>query len=112
MRINTKILDISATNKERIRFLEMTGIKMLDKEIKFLEDQRGPRIGYCDSFVDRKWSKTMARKVGEAEALDRARQKQEDEKRRIEETVSLNDIEIEGAEIDQSDIDTSADYRV
>ena len=29
LRINTKILDISTTNKERIRFLEMTGIKML-----------------------------------------------------------------------------------
>ena len=110
-RVNT-LFDISTTNKQRIEVLELTGVKMLDKEIKFLEDQRGARVGYCDQFVDRQWSKTMKRKVAEAEALERARQKQEEEKRRMNETVSSNDIEMEVDEVVQSNIDTSADYRV
>ena len=110
-RVNT-LFDISTTNKQRIEVLELTGVKMLDKEIAFLEDQRGARVGYCDQFVDRQWSKTMKRKVAEAEALERARQKQEEEKRRINETVSSDNIEMEVDEVDQTNIDTSADYRV
>ena len=97
-RTNT-LFDISTTNKQRIEALELTGVKMLEREREFLEDQRGDRIGYCDQFVDRQWSKTMKRKVAEAEVLERARQKQEEEKRRMDETVSANDNEMEGDEV-------------
>ena len=36
-------------------------VKMTSLEYDFLEDQKGPRIGYCASFVDRKWEKTTQR---------------------------------------------------
>ena len=37
-------------------------MKMTSLEYDFLEDQKGPWIGYCTSFVERRWKKTTQRR--------------------------------------------------
>ena len=67
-RVSTTLFDISTSDKMRIDELSKeTRITMGQIEYAFLEDQRGERIGYCDGFTDRKWSKMMARKKREEE---------------------------------------------
>ena len=38
------------------------GVSMTKEDFAFLEDQRTSRIGYCSSFTDRQWQKTIDRK--------------------------------------------------
>ena len=62
-----QLFDISATDTERIKRCEEEFlVKMSEKEHEFLKDQRGEHIGYCDTFVDRKWKQTMNRKIAES----------------------------------------------
>ena len=60
--LKSALLDISTQDRQHTRNLEdQYGVKMISLEYDFLEDQKGPRIGYCTSFVDRKCEKTTQR---------------------------------------------------
>ena len=45
-------------------------------EWSFLEDMRSSRKQYCESVVDRRWRKTMERKISQEKSLDERREKQ------------------------------------
>ena len=55
---------------------------MTSLEHDFLEDQKGPRIDYCTSFVDRKWEKTTQRR--QKDQLSYKRMKKNEERSRSE----------------------------
>ena len=57
-------------------------MKMTSLEHDFLEDQKGPRIDYCTSFVDRKWEKTTQRR--QKDQLSYKRMKKNEERSRPE----------------------------
>ena len=57
------LFDISIQERQLLRNLEeQYDMKMTSLEYDFLEEQKGPLIGYCTSFIDRKWEKTTQRR--------------------------------------------------
>ena len=61
--LKSTLFDISTQDRQRTRnFEEQHGMKMTSLEYEFLEDQKGLQIGYCASFVDRKWEKTTQKR--------------------------------------------------
>ena len=50
-------------------------VKMADMEWIFLNDMRNARIGFCEDQVDRKWQKTVERKLMAEVSLQKMRQK-------------------------------------
>ena len=53
---NNSLFDISSKDPAFIKKQEdLTGVKMTELEADFLQDQKGPQLMYCESFVDRKW---------------------------------------------------------
>ncbi|XP_041372580.1 uncharacterized protein LOC121385857 [Gigantopelta aegis] len=117
-RVKVTLFDISAKDERRRKILEReTGIKMLEIEEKFLNDQRGPRIGYCDDFVDRQWSKTMKRKKFEMEIQDRLKQKDKCDQETVQKRISWNDVIDDEMQTDDSaemgtslNVDSDAEY--
>ena len=61
--LKSTLFDISTQDRQRTHNLEeQYGMKMTSLEYDILEDQKGLRIGYCVSFVDRKWEKTTQKR--------------------------------------------------
>lgn len=95
-RVSTTLFDISTSDKMRIDELSKeTRITMGQIEYAFLEDQRGERIGYCDGFTDRKWSKMMARKKREEEDQEKQRKQDKEDQEATHRRVSWDAVETE-----------------
>ena len=76
--LKSTLFDISTQDRQRTHNLEeQYGVKMTSLEYDFLEDQKGPRIGYCTSFVDRKWEKTTQRRQKDQLSYERMKKNEE-----------------------------------
>ena len=70
-RVNGSLCDIATKDPiYRKKQDTMNGVKRTQAEHDFYEDQKGPRIMYCDSFVDRQWLHMADRRQNEKEALE------------------------------------------
>ena len=76
-----KLFDIYCEDYNRRKSLE---IKMEEAEIKFLQDQRNERKMYSTDSIDRRWRKTMERRIKEEKVLEMMKEK---------ETNMLNSLE-------------------
>ena len=56
---------------------EQYDMKMTSLEYDFLEEQKGPLIGYCTSFIDRKWEKTTQRRQKDQLFYERMKKNEE-----------------------------------
>jgi hypothetical protein len=75
-RVKTTLFDISTADVHRLKRLENEyGVKMSEIEYDFLKDQQGPRVGYCTTFIDRKWEKTPQRQKKEQESYEKRKRK-------------------------------------
>ena len=75
-------------------------IKMADMEWSFLADMRSARIGFCEDQVERKWQKTMERKLNVELTLQKMRKKSQTES---EQLAPLSGSEYEKALADVHD---------
>ena len=74
--LKSTLLDISTQDRQHTCNLEeQYGVKMISLEYDFLEDQKGSRIGYCTSFVDRKCEKTTQRRQKDQLPYERMKKK-------------------------------------
>ena len=75
--LKSTLLDISTQDRQHTCNLEeQYGVKMISLEYDFLEDQKGSRIGYCTSFVDRKCEKTTQRRQKDQLPYERMKKKE------------------------------------
>ena len=80
--LKSTLFDISTQDRQRTRdFEEQYGMKMTSLEYEFLDDQKGLQIGYCASFVDRKWEKTTQKR--QKDQLSYRRMKKNEEHSRL-----------------------------
>ena len=84
-------LDIRTTDLGfRRRQEELFGVKETDIEEAFWDDQmNGKRVGFCETFVDKKWMATDARRKKDLESQKRRLEKSEKEKKVLEERVEV-----------------------
>ena len=84
-------LDIRTTDLAfRSRQEELFGVKETDIEEAFWDDQmNGKRVGFCETFVDKKWLATDARRKKELESQKRRLEKSEKDKKVLEERVEV-----------------------
>lgn len=79
-------------------------IKMADMEWNFLDDMRNARIGYCEDQVDRKWQRTMERKLKASVSLQKMRQKHETAHEKTVQLVgTAYDSAFDAAQIESTD---------
>ena len=76
--LKSTLFDISTQDWQRRHNLEeQYGVKMTSLEYDFLEDQKGPWIGYCTSFVERRWKKTTQRRQKDQLSYKRMKKNEE-----------------------------------
>ena len=76
--LKSTLFDISIQERQLLPNLEeQYGVKMTSLEYDFLEDQKGPRIGYCTSFVYTKWEKTTQRRQKDQLSYERMKKNEE-----------------------------------
>ncbi|KAK6171675.1 hypothetical protein SNE40_018117 [Patella caerulea] len=80
---------------------------MTDREYAFLKDQREARNMYCESFVDRKWTKTMERRRYDLQAIERMREAEDTERSEREIAVELSEL----SEEELSDVGPESDFK-
>ena len=76
-------------------------------EIEFLKDQASERKGYCDSFVDRKWDRSMKRKLADSIAESKAKIASENDVDRSFEKRSWSEVEMNKEDCDQGDLNST-----
>ena len=73
-----KLFDIYCEDYNRRKNLEkLYKIKTKEAEIKFLKDQRNQRKMYSTDFFDRRWKKTMERRIKEKKVLEMMKKKRQ-----------------------------------
>ena len=72
-----KFLDIYCEDYNRKKIFEkLYEIKMEEAEIKFLKDQQNERKMYSTDSIDRRWRKTMERRIKEEKVLEMMKEKE------------------------------------
>lgn len=67
-----KVSDIFCESECRRRSLEKEfGVPMTREDFEFVENMRTSRTAYCTSFTDKKWKRTVERRVKLARGLER-----------------------------------------
>ena len=86
-----KIFDIYCEDDaSRKRLERVFGVKMTQEEFDFLHEQGGERKMFCESFVDRKWSKTTDRRRKDMQSLDQIRKSDALERLNFNQAVELS----------------------
>ena len=85
-------LDIRTTDVGfRSRQEELFGVKETDVEEAFWNDQiNGKRVGFCETFVDKKWLATDARRKRDLEGWKKRLERSEKDKKVLEEKINQN----------------------
>ena len=97
-KINTTLLDISTNDPGYIKKQEVLyGVKMTQLERDFLQDQIGPQLMFCETFVDKKWV-----------SMDNRRKKDMESHLKTEER-SKRDTEMLMSKVQLPDLDDSED---
>ena len=93
--------DDNARKQKETRF----GIKMADGEVTFLENMRTSRTGYCLEQVDRKWERTMQRKLRQEMHLHQERMNESESRSvsGVEYEKSFEDIDQDVVEPEEND---------
>ena len=93
--------DDNARKQKETRF----GIKMADGEATFLENMRTSRTGYCLEQVDRKWERTMQRKLRQEMHLHQERMNESESRSvsGVEYEKSFEDIDQDVVEPEEND---------
>ena len=106
--LDIRTMDVGFRKRQETLF----GVKETDAEKSFWQDQiNGKRVGYCDTFVDRKWIAQSSRRKRDREGLMKRMAKSDEEKRRLDEKVEVpmefddnqNDVESEDKNYDEKE---------
>lgn len=101
-----KLFDIFCEDIVQRKKLErLHGVKMLELEWKFLDDQRNARQMLCDDFVDQKWMKTLERRQSDMARIERMREMIEEEKETSQKLADVGSEQSTSEETDNLDSD-------
>ena len=105
-------LDIRTTDVGfRSRQEELFGVKETDVEEAFWNDQiNGKRVGFCETFVDKKWLATDARRKRDLEGWKKRLERSEKDKKVLEERVEVpEEYDIDGNQNNPDFVDRNYD---
>ena len=114
-RVNGSLLDI-ATNDPvyKKKQEDIQGVKMTQAEHDFYEDQKGPRVMYCDSFVDQQWLHMAERRQKDKETLESRKARAEQDKDNLSKVSQTDSEDEDHADdedycVDQEDVSVEGD---
>ena len=84
--LDIRTMDVGFRKRQETLF----GVKETEAEESFWQDQiNGRRVGYCDTFVDRRWIAQSSRRKRDREGLMKRMAKADEEKRLLDEKVEI-----------------------